>query len=63
MRVLLVGLLSATLIGCSCLVPPQASMEGFGTMAVADPPAELEPAPFTAIRPKSKPKSTATIAP
>jgi len=52
-------MLAATLIGCSCLMPPQASMEGFGRLVVADPPAELEPAPFTVSPATSKPKSTA----
>ncbi len=28
MRTLLVGALAATLVGCSCLLPPQASIEG-----------------------------------
>ena len=59
MRILLIGLLSATLIGCSCLMPPQASVEGFGRLAVADPPAELEPAPFSTTPATAKPKSTA----
>jgi hypothetical protein len=59
MRILLIGLLSATLIGCSCLMPPQASVEGFSRMAVADPPAELEPAPFSASPATAKPKPTA----
>ena len=27
MRALLIGALAATLVGCSCLLPPQASME------------------------------------
>jgi hypothetical protein len=27
MRTLLIGALAATLVGCSCLLPPQASME------------------------------------
>ena len=59
MRILLIGLLSATLIGCSCHMPPQASVEGFSRMAVADPPAELEPAPFSASPATAKPKPTA----
>jgi hypothetical protein len=59
MRILVIGMLSTTLIGCNCLIPQQASMEGFGRMAVADPPAELEPAPFSAAPATAKPKSIA----
>jgi len=62
MRILVIGMLSSALIGCSCLMPPQASLEGY-RMAVADPPAELEPAPFTASPAAEKPKSTATHKP
>lgn len=60
MRILLISMLSATLIGCSCLMSQQASLEGFSRMAVADTPAELEPAPFTVSPATTKPKSTAT---
>jgi hypothetical protein len=51
MRTLLVGTLAATLVGCSCLLPPQASMEActdangfacFGWMAASQP---IEPKP------------------
>src|ERR1700682_6231954 len=54
MRTLLVGALAATLVGCSCLSPPQASMEActdangfacFGWMA-ASQPIEPKPASF-----------------
>jgi hypothetical protein len=62
MRILVIGMLSLALIGCSCLMPQQASLEGY-RMAVADPPAELEPAPFTASPAAAKPKSTATHKP
>ena len=48
MRILVIGMLSTALVGCNCLIPQQASVEGFGRLAGADPPAELEPAPFTA---------------
>jgi hypothetical protein len=62
MRILVIGMLSLALIGCSCLMPQQASLEGF-RLAVADPPAELEPAPFTTSPATAKPKSTATHKP
>jgi hypothetical protein len=29
MRILVIGMLSLALIGCSCLMPQQASLEGF----------------------------------
>jgi hypothetical protein len=54
MRTLLVGALAATLVGCSCLLPPQASIEGctdangfacFDRTA-ASQPIEPEPASF-----------------
>jgi hypothetical protein len=54
MRTLLVGALAATLVGCSCLLPPQASIEGctdangfacFDRMA-ASQPIEPKPASF-----------------
>ena len=54
MRTLLVGALAATLVGCSCLLPPQASMQActdangfacFGWMA-ASQPVEPKPASF-----------------
>ncbi len=54
MRMLVIGALAATLVGCSCLPPPQASMEActdrngfacFDRMA-ANQPIELEPASF-----------------
>ena len=63
MRTLLIGIMSVTLIGCSCLVPPQAMVEGcssqgcFGRTAAAGPPAELNPAPFTRNPAKAKVKS------
>jgi hypothetical protein len=56
MRMLVIGALAATLVGCSCLLPPQASMEActdtngfacFDRMA-ANQPIELEPASFKA---------------
>jgi len=54
MRTLLIGALGATLVGCSCLLPPQPSIEGctdangfacFDRMA-ASQPIELKPASF-----------------
>jgi hypothetical protein len=51
MRTLLIGALAATLVGCSCLLPPQASIEGctdgngfacFDRMAASQP---IEPKP------------------
>ena len=54
MRTLLIGALAATLVGCSCPLPPQASIEGctdangfacFDRMA-ASQPIELKPASF-----------------
>jgi len=56
MRALLIGALAATLVGCSCLLPPQARMEActdtngfacFDRMA-ANQPIEPEPASFKA---------------
>ncbi len=54
MRTLLVGALAATLVGCSCLLPPQASIEGctdangFACFdrTVASQPTEPKPASF-----------------
>jgi hypothetical protein len=54
MRTLLVGALAATLVGCSCLLPPQAGIEGctdakrFACFdrTVASQPPEPEPASF-----------------
>ena len=65
MRMLLVGLLSTTLIGCSCLAPQLASLDGciapgcFNKIAEADPPVELKPAPFTANPATAKVKTAA----
>ena len=54
MRVLLIGALAATLVGCNCLLPPQAAMESctdanrFSCFdrAAASQPIEPEPASF-----------------
>jgi len=65
MRMLLVGLLSTTLIGCNCLATQQASLDGcigqgcFNGPAEADPSVELKPAPFTPNRATAKVKTTA----
>ena len=54
MRTLLIGALAATLVGCNCLLPPQAAMESctdanrFSCFdrAAASQPIEPEPASF-----------------
>jgi hypothetical protein len=66
MRTLLIGALAATLVGCSCLLPPQASIEGctdangfacFDRMA-ASQPIELKPASFKTESATTEIKST-----
>jgi hypothetical protein len=66
MRTLIVGALAATLVGCSCLLPPQASIKGctdanglacFDRMA-ASQPIELKPASFKADSATTEFKST-----
>src|SRR6266403_1123204 len=66
MRTLLVGALAATLVGCSCLLPPQASIEGctdtnglvcFDRMA-ASQPIEPKPAAFKTESATTEIKST-----
>jgi hypothetical protein len=66
MRTLLVGALAATLVGCSCLLPPQASIEGctdtnglvcFDRMA-ASQPIEPKPASFKTESATTEIKST-----
>ncbi len=60
MRTLLIGILAATLVGCSCLLPPQASMDacidvsGWGCFnrVAASQPIEPTPAPS-----KTKPQT------
>src|ERR1700753_3899658 len=57
MRTLLVGALAATLIGCSCLLPPQANLQACTDAracfdsALAGPPIAATPASFTAAAP------------
>jgi hypothetical protein len=66
MRALLLGALAATLVGCSCLLPPQVSMEActdasglacFDRTAVSEP-IELRPASFKANSATIRAKST-----
>ena len=66
MRMLVIGALAATLVGCSCLLPPQARMEActdtngfacFDRMA-ANQPIEPEPASFKANSPTIDIEST-----
>lgn len=66
MRTLLIGALAATLVGCSCLLPPQASIEEctdgngfacFGRMA-ANQPIEPKPASFKTESATTEIKST-----
>ena len=53
MRTLIIAALSTTLIGCNCLMTPQAAVDGcvspgcFDRLATVDPSTELRPAPFT----------------
>jgi hypothetical protein len=58
MRTLLIGALAATVVGCSCLLPPQASMDAcasgwgcFNGVATSQP---IEPAPAP---PRDKPQA------
>ena len=66
MRTLLIGALAATLVGCSCLLPPQASMEACTDanglacfdMTAANQPIEPKPASFKANSTTIEGKST-----
>ncbi len=66
MRTILVGTLAATLVGCSCLLPPQTVTEsctdanGFACFerAVASQPIEAKPASFKANSATTKAKTT-----
>src|SRR6266516_297147 len=66
MRTILVGTLAATLVGCSCLLPPQTVMEsctdanGFACFdrAVASQPIEAKPTSFKANSATIKAKTT-----
>ena len=66
MRTLLIGALAATLVGCNCLLPPQAAMESctdanrFSCFdrAAASLPIEPEPASFKTNSATTEIKST-----
>ncbi len=77
MRTLIIAALSTTLIGCNCLMTPQAAVDGcmspgcFDRLATVDPSTELRPAPFTphraapnvkSARPAKTPKQTSVTA-
>jgi hypothetical protein len=64
MRTLLIGVLAATLVGCSCPLPPQASMDASGSgylngMAVSR---SIEPAPASSKTNSATTKVKSTIA-
>jgi hypothetical protein len=68
MRTLLIGALAATLVGCNCLLPPQAGMEctdanRFACLdrIAASPPIEPEPALFKTESPPAEIKSTIAV--
>ena len=59
MRVFLIGVLSVTLVGCTCPTAPQAMLEACTSKAcfyrtAASPPIELKPAPFKPNRTTTK---------
>jgi hypothetical protein len=66
MRTLIVGTMAATLVGCSCLLPPQSVMDactdanGFACFdrTIASQPIELKPASFKANSATIKAKTT-----
>src|SRR5712671_2910183 len=68
MRTLLVGTMAATLVGCSCLLPPQSVMDactdanGLACFdrTIASQPIELKPASFKANSATKKAKIVAT---
>ena len=65
MRTLLIGALFATLVGCSCPIPPHAMLEGCTSKGcfyrtAASPPIELEPARPKPDRATAKVKSKTT---
>jgi hypothetical protein len=67
MRTLLIGALAATLVGCNCLLPPQAGMEctdaKFACLdrIAASQPIEPEPALFKTESPPAEIKSTIVV--
>ena len=68
MRTLLIGVLAATLVGCSCLLPPQASMEactdasGSGCLNGMAASRPIEPAPASSKTHSAAPRAKSTIA-
>ncbi|MEH2541256.1 MULTISPECIES: hypothetical protein [unclassified Bradyrhizobium] len=68
MRTLLIGVLAATLVGCSCLLPPQASMEactdasGSGCLNGMAASRPIEPAPASSKTHSATTKVKSTIA-
>ncbi|WP_249130106.1 hypothetical protein [Bradyrhizobium sp. AUGA SZCCT0283] len=68
MRTLLIGVLAATLVGCSCLLPPQASMEactdasGSGCLNEMAVSRSIEPTPASSRTNSAATKVKSTIA-
>jgi hypothetical protein len=68
MRTLLIGVLAATLVGCSCLLPPQASMDacmdasGSGCLNGMAVSRSIEPAPASSKTNSATTKVKSTIA-
>ncbi|WP_244608217.1 hypothetical protein [Bradyrhizobium algeriense] len=68
MRTLLIGVLAATLVGCSCLLPPQASMDacmdasGSGCLNGMAVSRSIEPAPASSRTSSATTKVKSTIA-
>ncbi|XSC45519.1 hypothetical protein ACF1BQ_005290 [Bradyrhizobium sp. RDT10] len=68
MRTLLIGVLAATLVGCSCLLPPQASMEactdasGSGCLNGMAVSRSIEPVPASSKSNSATTKVKSTIA-
>ncbi|MEH2496096.1 hypothetical protein V1294_002575 [Bradyrhizobium sp. AZCC 1678] len=68
MRTLLIGVLAATLVGCSCLLPPQASMDacmdasGSGCLNGMAVSRSIEPAPASSRTNSATTKVKSTIA-
>jgi hypothetical protein len=68
MRTLLIGVLAATLVGCSCPLPPQASMEactdpnGFGCLNRMATSRPIEPTPQSSKTNSAATKVKSTIA-
>ena len=68
MRTLLIGVLAATLVGCSCPLPPQASMEactdpnGFGCLNRTAASRPIEPTPASSRTSSATTRVKSTIA-